>query len=264
VQRNSGQTLTAAVNYIQTLETMDSVRFAGQTVTFSFYARAGANFSAASSALSVNVYSGTGTDQNVIYTMTGGAAVIATTKTLTTTWQRFTATGTVSASATQLGFWFAYTPVGTAGVNDYFEVTGVQLELGSVATTFKRSNGAGGTIQGELAACQRYYWRSTADATALYKYFAWGAAASTTVVGFLVTNPVVMRATPTVLEYANLAIGDGVGNIAVTSASFGANVNSAQISAINASVSSGATQYRFYNLLSNNSSSGYVGVGAEL
>jgi hypothetical protein len=34
--------------------------------------------------------------------------------------------------------------------------TGIQLELGNVPTAFSR---AGGTIQGELAACQRYYWR---------------------------------------------------------------------------------------------------------
>ena len=154
VQRNSGQTSTQNVVLIQTLETTDSIRFAGQTITFSYYARKGSNFSAASNVLNAVVNQGTGTDQNAIWNFTSSSNISASTATLTTTWQRFQATATVAAGSTEVGFYFYYTPVGTAGANDYFEITGVQLETGSVATPFNRMSG---TIQGELAACQRYY-----------------------------------------------------------------------------------------------------------
>ena len=153
VQRNSGSTSTTVVAVNVSMESADSYRFAGQTVTFSFYARAGANYSSASSVLGVYVQSGTGTDQNANSGYTGAAAVINQNATLTTSWQRFQYTAAVGSTASEIGLSFYYTPVGTAGANDYFEVTGVQLELGSIATNFKR---AGGTIQGELAACQRY------------------------------------------------------------------------------------------------------------
>lgn len=55
----------------------------------------------------------------------------------------------------------AAAPQATTGAT--WLVTGVQLEAGSTATTFSR---AGGTIQGELAACQRYYYRTTTGAGA--------------------------------------------------------------------------------------------------
>jgi len=153
-QRNSGQTGTGGLFFSSSIESANAIRYAGQTVTFSFYARAGANYSAASSILQALIYSGTGTDQNQLSGFTGSATPISQSPTLTTTWQRFSYSATISSSATELAAAFYFTPTGTASTNDYFEITGVQVELGSVATAFSR---AGATIQGELAACQRYY-----------------------------------------------------------------------------------------------------------
>jgi hypothetical protein len=200
-QRNSGQTSTSTTYLTQSLESANSIPLAGRTVTFSFYARRGANYSAPSTWLGVDLNSGTGTDQNINQGFTGSAVVISQSATLTTTWQRFTYTGTIGATATQLGFYFYYNPTGTAGANDWFEVTGVQLELGSVATTFSRQ---GGTIQGELAACQRYYFRYKPDASAV-RNFGQGHALSATVTLMNVVFPVTMRIRPTAIEQSGTA-----------------------------------------------------------
>ena len=155
VQRDSGNTSTANLIVGQNVESVNSIPYAGKTITFSFYARAGANYSSASSVLTTNVASGTGTDQNLITAGTlSGIDSTITNHTLTTTWQRFTVTKNVASTATQLAFQFSNLPVGTAGANDYFEVTGVMINVGSVAYPFRRTTG---TIQGELAACQRYF-----------------------------------------------------------------------------------------------------------
>jgi hypothetical protein len=162
VQRNSGQTGTGGMSFNQSFETVNSIPFAGKTATISFYARKGANYSPTNSALEVDFYYGTGTDQNVGTGYTGVGA-LGNTVTLTTTWQRFTYTATLPTSVTELAAYFYWVPTGTAGTNDYFEITGVQLELGSTATPFSRAQG---TIQGELAACQRYYQKSYDTGTA--------------------------------------------------------------------------------------------------
>jgi hypothetical protein len=157
VQRDSGTSSTSFFQPINNFESINSIPFAGKTVTFSFYARAGANYSAASNGLNGFLITGTGTDQNANFGYTGGATQILVSATLTTTWQRFTGTATLPATTTQIGVGFSFTPTGTAGANDYFEVTGVQVDLGTytatTAPTFRRN---GATIQGELAACQRY------------------------------------------------------------------------------------------------------------
>lgn len=199
VQRDSGNTDTADINLEQDLETNVSIPFQGAAVTLSFYARCGANYSAASSALAVRLISGTGTDQNsLVGTFTGAANAVASTATLTTTWQRFSYTATIGADVTQLGSRFVHAPTGTAGAADYFEITGVQLEIGSVATPFEhRPYGV------ELALCQRYYYRFTpaaADQTL-------GVGHNTSTTEAVATNffPVAMRSAPSALGQSGTA-----------------------------------------------------------
>ena len=152
--RNNSATNTQAISMRQAIETANSFDLAGQSVTFSFYAKAGANFSSTSNTLNVVVASGTSADQSMaaMGTWPGYATLVLSSCTLTTSYQRFTFTGTVSSSALQLGVWIYFTPTGTAGADDNLYITGVQLEAGSTATDFERR-----PIGTELALCQRYY-----------------------------------------------------------------------------------------------------------
>jgi hypothetical protein len=163
-QRDLANTGTDVLHLRQALETTDSLRFASQTITVSFYAKAGANFSPTSSILVSTIYQGEGTDQ-ATNNMTGWTSVtaIAQNNTLTTSWQRFTQTTTISSAKTQIGIAFTYTPVGIAGADDSYQITGVQIETAATASGFSRQTGS---IQEELAACQRYYEKSYAQGTA--------------------------------------------------------------------------------------------------
>jgi len=225
LQRDVSTTATNSISAIYTAESADSYRFAGQTITLSFYARAGSNFSAASSAMNVNMQTGTGSDQSY-GSFTGGVNAISTTQVITTSWVRYSFNATCQSTITQFAIDLGFTPVGTAGANDYIEITGVQLELGSVASAFKRSNGAGGTIQGELAACQRYFQYFKGGIGLPYPAFTSG----TTLIYGAIQLPIVMRSAPSValggtlyffnsaaefgiasptVDYSNLYVGGG-------------------------------------------------------
>jgi hypothetical protein len=222
----------------------------------SFYARKGANLSGTFTA---TLYSGTGTDQRRDFGagFTGEATVATSSPSLTTGWVRYTISGTVASTATELAALLYFVPVGTAGAADYIEVTGVQLELGTV-TTFART---GSGIQGELAACQRYYWRT--GGSALYQRIGQGVADSGGT-DIMVINPVPMRTAPATADYSTLAIFDGVTVIAVTTLVVPSNAYSPYSVVINASGATGTTNYRTYQLITNNSTSGYFGLSAEL
>jgi hypothetical protein len=203
-QRDSGNTVTNSYSLRQNLETVNSLPFAGQTVTISFYARAGANYSAASNGLVAQLKSGTGTDQNSAVLYTGEVNVINQTATLTTSWQRFTYTATVGSSATELSLVFIAIPTGTAGAADYFDVTGVMLEVGSQASPYTP---AGSTYQAELAMCQRYFQKTYSQPTAPAATTSIGSIngtnSGTTLIIGLGRLPVVMRTEPTITLYSS-------------------------------------------------------------
>jgi hypothetical protein len=153
IQRDSGNTSTTAIYLSQSFEGDVAIKLANKPVVLSFYARAGSNYSPTSSFLTVGLGCGTGSEANIIYSsFTGYTLPVNSNITLTTSWQRFTFIVNIPSGTTQAGLYFAMTPVGTASTNDYFEITGVQLEQNLQPTPFEQR-----PIGVELQLCQRYY-----------------------------------------------------------------------------------------------------------
>ena len=259
IARDSGNTSTQTISINQMFESQESYKFAGKTVVLSWWAKAGANFSAASSQMTARIYTGTGTDQNWIQTgYTGQATTLDNLTTITTSWARYSASVAIPSTTTELAILLGFAPVGTAGANDWIEITGVQLEVGSVATTFKR---AGGTLAGELAACQRYYIRYTGPAS--YPTFASkGVSSSTTLAYFWIDHPVELRTAATSIEYATLGAYNFTPNIYALTNLVLDNCNS-KVTKL-AATTSGMTANHFMVLVGNNTSAAYLGINAEL
>lgn len=226
--------------------------FAGQTVTFSFWAKA--DSSRTFSYSPEQVFG------------SGGSATVAGTGSnfnLTTSWQRFTHTTTIASisgktigTGSYLNLRF-YLPVNTTFTIDFW---GVQVEGSSVATAFQTATG---TLQGELAACQRYYNRNTS--VGAFAKFALGYASGTTATNFFVQFPVTMRIAPTAVETTTASlyrIYDGITGTACTG--FGVDQGTTQTILVSVGVAAGAVQYRPYTLEGNNSTSAYLGFSAEL
>jgi len=212
VQRTASETNTAAMGISQNLENFNVYPFQGKIVTLSFYAKKGANFSAASDLINIKMSSGTtGNESTATYSngpatgLTGHVALIDTTQAITSSWVKYSfTTAAVASDAAQIALWISYTPVGTAGADDHFSITGVQLELGSVATDFEYRQ-----FGDELQKCQRYYSKSYLYATAPASATGTGAIQFQTSavanadhqVLLVATFPVSMRAAATVVSY---------------------------------------------------------------
>ena len=112
----------------------------------------------------------------------------------------------MSSTIQSLGVSFSFTPSGVAGTNDWFEIAGVQLEAGSVATPFEfRPVGV------ELQLCQRYFlnWVGQPSATG-YIIIGTGVSSTTTAnANIFIPLPVAMRVTPTASFSGNVKFTDG-------------------------------------------------------
>jgi hypothetical protein len=259
IQRTSGSSLTNAIQFSQSFETINSIQYAGKTVTLSFYARKGANYSPTSDILHTTLYYGTGTDQRVLAGYTGGTAAINQNTTLTSTWQRFSYSGSIASTATEVGIAFNFNPTGTAGANDYYEITGVQIDIGSVALPFRTY---AATIQGELAACQRYYQRITSLTAGLFSTF--GTATSSTQVALAIPLVETMRVTPTSIESANVGVSDFVGSTVNATSVVFQSATMKDYAIVYVNVASGLTQYRPYLAAAQTGTVAYLGFSAEL
>jgi hypothetical protein len=240
---------TASAELYQTMETANCIRFAGKTIVVSGWVRSSSNVTA-----TVLMGSSTATDEpqsGTFSSISGTGTSWATTGTAT----RFSATFVIPSTAKSLRFGLQTGSLASAAT---FTVTGLQIEEGNVATGFMRT---GGTIQGELAACQRYYFRWTA--TDLYSPFSQGISTTTTNAQIFVQYPVTMRTKPTVLEFSTLVISDiGSYNLAISAITLSnGSSNVAEIGCTNAAT---ATANRAAFIRSNNSASGYLAFGAEL
>jgi hypothetical protein len=202
VQRPSGGTNTNIVMALQVIESNNMYDLAGQAVTVSFWARAGNNFSASGSTLTAQVNTGTVADQggSTYFSWTGVSANVVGSVTLTTSWQRFTVTGTFQSGALEAALLFYFTPTGTAGADDSFYITGVQLEKGSTATSFDYR-----PYTNELQLCQRYLETITYGSSTNYPF--WGTYFSATTYGCVTTYHTTKRAVPTVTVVSGTWVG---------------------------------------------------------
>jgi hypothetical protein len=223
---------------------------AGQTATFSFWAKSNASQTATTS---VSQNFGSGGSATVAGVISGSPA-------LTTSWQRFSYTAAIPSISGKTVGTSSYVLIEFVGaINNAIDIWGVQLEAGSVATAFQTATG---TIQGELAACQRYYWRTTSDGTTATALGQFGLASSTTSATAPLKCPVTMRVKPSSVDFANLAILDVVGSRINVSAVTLDNP-SPDIAAV-LLTSSGLTSLRSYILYNQSAATGFIGFSAEL
>ena len=184
IQRDSGNSQTDQMRFHTALETNDVILLRGDVLTISYYARKGANYSEANSKITgVRIATGENTDGDPnAYSgghWTNATTILTGTPTLTTSWQRFShTTSAVSNSANSMIIEFRHTPVGTAGANDYYEITGVQLEIGSSMTAFEHRR-----YSDELARCERFFQTGRASIGSAYNGFG-GSQVQGTYIGF--------------------------------------------------------------------------------
>ena len=237
------------------LEQSEVEKVAGKVITFSVYLRANATYNGTTS-LKINT-STTGNSQTPTWTTQAASTAAAPS---TSAYTRFSVTATIPTTAKGLAFLIEQQSVLANGSIIYIALA--KAELSSIATPFVR---AGGTIQGELAACQRYYYRNTAGQLLSVMSGTMGAD-STTTVDMPVNFPVTMRTTiSSTLDIGNIVPNDGVtssggGTFAIQVARSGVNYATVRYTHITPTL----VLYRPMNFIANSNAAAFIGFSAEL
>lgn len=235
----------------QLIESANCAPIIGKTVTISLYLES-------SVARTIRVNLGVSTTVDALWT--GAWTNIASQDfSVGTTWARYSFTTTIPATARtiQVG-------VSSNGANiangTIIKVAGVQLEEGVSATRFRRNTPS---IQAELAACQRYYYRITA--TNLYGQMGMGIADASNQATIMVKNPVTLRVPATAVEHSGTGVWDSVNFYTVNSAVLKSGHSSRENSVVTITVAANPLfQFRPYFLIGGNNVASYIGFGAEL
>lgn len=150
-----------------------------------------------------------------------------------------------------------------SAINNYWQITGVQLNVGPVAASFEFKS-----YERELRECQRYYYRITSSSNAFTRFSLGQVYSATQVLGF-VSYPVTMRTAPTAIEQTGTASNYGAFNsVASTQACTAVpihNVASENGATFVFTVGSGTvTAGNASTTVSNNTTSAYLAWSADL
>ena len=267
---STGQTLSTAQSRIR--QNIEDVRtFAGQTVTVSFWAKAASG--TPNIVPSFAQVFGSGGSGNVFTSGTKQA--------ITTSWVRYSFTVSIpSVSGKTIGTssYLSLSLYVSAGSDsnaatdslgiqsNTFDIWGVQVEAGSTATAFQTATG---TIQGELAACQRYFTAITGNGNgnAASPVTNFGIGTSTTRVESVLPLPVTMRTAPSVSfsGATDFRVYDTVNAALISTSMALASVGSQPNGVvIQTNVASGVTQYRPYYVIPKDSTVATIFMSSEL
>lgn len=202
------------------IENKDIIGLVGNTVTFSFKAKVSATTKLDNVKAAIVAWSGTAdtVTSDIISawgaegtnpTLIGNATYENTPAnlSLTTSYATYSVSAAIDTASTKNIILFIWSDVTDTTLGDFLYIAESKLELGSSATAFEY---AGGTIAGELNACQRYYYR--AKTTVATDEFGVGMAYATTAAIIQVPYPTIMRAAPTALEQSGTAADYGLLN----------------------------------------------------
>jgi len=257
------------------IENKDVIGLVGNTVTFSFKAKVSATTKLDNVKAAIVAWSGTADTVTSDIISAWGAegtnpTLIANATyentpanlNLTTSYATYSVSGTVDTASTQNLILFIWSDVTDTTAGDFLYIAESKLELGSTATAFQY---AGGTFEGELAACKRYYTRFSSGGST-FNQFGNGFCYSTTAAAIPVILPVQMRVNPSSIDYhSSVSINYyGITNFAITGLTLSTTETTANIAQVNTSGSSGLTQYRVAPLVCNGDAAGFLAFNAEL